>query len=64
MDSKFLKYFKYKNMSVGITQVKDHYTFFVLDKNVTWHSGILFKNISLLETSAKEYVDNILFNRT
>lgn len=61
--TKFKSYFKYKKMSVGIVQKQNCYTFFVLDNNVTWHSGILFKTIESLEIAAKQYVDNILQQR-
>ncbi len=60
MKSNLSKYFKYENMSIGISQRDNKYTFFVIDKNVTWHADVYFKNIETTELAAKQYVQKML----
>tara|TARA_R100001510_G_C7521880_1_gene117025 strand:+ start:89 stop:244 length:156 start_codon:yes stop_codon:yes gene_type:complete len=50
---------KYKNVSIGITRIQEKYSFFVVDKNVTWHPCIMFKTQQTAEIAAKEYVEKI-----
>jgi len=61
--NRLIHHFEYKKMAVGISKTQNAYTFFVIDKNVTWHAQILFDNIENVKIAAKEYVDNILSNR-
>ena len=58
--TKLVKHFKYKKMFVGISKVKSEYTFFVIDKNVTWHAEVYFSKQEACETAAKDYVHRML----
>ncbi len=59
MKTQLVRHMKYKNVSIGITRIQEKYSFFVVDKNVTWHPCIMFKTQQTAEIAAKEYVEKI-----
>ena len=58
--SRISNHFKYKGMAVGISMIEKEYTFFVINKNVTWHANIFFKKRNTAELAAKQYIDKML----
>ena len=60
MRTELIKHIRYKpNISIGITKQNEGFSFFVINKNVTWHPCIVFKTEQTAVLAAKEYANKI-----